>query len=123
MTSTPTTRRTTATVRTGLVLAALLALLDLVALIATEHGGAGGTVVAIAGAALGVATLAVLPAAWRGAAWALRTVAATRLVACLASVPAFVDGSTTEEPVLVAALTVVLAIVVAVLVLPRAVRS
>jgi hypothetical protein len=106
-------------VRVGLVLAALLSLVDLVALVTTEHGGTTGVAVAVGGGVLAVATLAALPAGWRGAGWALRTVAATRLVACLASVPAFFDGGTAEEPVLVAAVTVVLAIVVAVLVLPR----
>lgn len=116
-----TTARTTARagVRIGLVLAALLSLVDLVALVTTEHGGTTGTVVAVGGGVLAVVTLAALPAGWRGAGWALRTVAATRLVACLASVPALVDGGSTEEPVLVAAVTVVLAVVVAVLVLPR----
>ena len=110
--------RTAPAVRIGLVLGALLALVDLVALVTTEHDGPGGPAVAVAGGLLAVLTLAAVPSGWRGAAWALTTVAVTRLVGALASVPVFFDDDA-DEPVVVAALTVVLAVAVAVLVLPR----
>jgi hypothetical protein len=114
--------RTSPAVRTGLVLAVLLALGDVAAGITTISGDAVGTSIAVFDVVLALVTVGSIPAAWRGAAWALRTVAATRLLGALTAVPAFfVD----VEPgmVIAAAVTVVVAIVAAVLVLPRGTRS
>jgi hypothetical protein len=114
--------RTSPAVRTGLVLAVLLALGDVAAGITTISGDAVGTSIAVFDVVLAIGTIGSIPAAWRGAAWALRTVAATRLLGALTAVPAFfVD----VEPgmVIAAAVTVVVAIVAAVLVLPRGTRS
>jgi hypothetical protein len=114
--------RTSPAVRTGLVLAVLLALGDVAAGITTISGDAVGTSIAVFDVVLALVTVGSIPAAWRGAAWALRTVAATRLLGALTAVPAFfVD----VEPgmVIAAAVTVVVAIVAVVLVLPRGTRS
>jgi len=114
--------RTGPAVRTGLALAVLLALADVAAGIALV-GDATGTAVAVFGGLMALATLGALPAAWRGTGWALRTVAATRLLGALTAVPAFFVDDVAPGLVLAAAVTVVAAIVVAVLVLPRGARS
>ncbi|TFV87414.1 hypothetical protein E4P38_14040 [Blastococcus sp. CT_GayMR16] len=82
-----------------------------------------GTTIAVVGGLLALGTIGALPAAWRGAAWALRTVAATRLLGALTAVPAFFVDDVPAGMVLAAAVTVVVAIVVVVLVLPRGTRS
>jgi hypothetical protein len=90
--------------------------------ITTISGDAVGTSIAVFDVVLAIGTIGSIPAAWRGATWALRTVAATRLLGALTAVPAFfVD----VEPgmVIAAAVTVVVAIVAVVLVLPRGTRS
>lgn len=112
-----TRRRTGPAVRTGLILAALLAIGDVVAGIATISGDAVGTAIAVFGGVAALVTLAALPAGWRGAEWALRTVAATRLLGALTAVPAFFVGDVPAALVIAAAVTVVLAVLVAVLVL------
>jgi fluoride ion exporter CrcB/FEX len=115
--------RTSPAVRTGLVLAAVLAVGDVVAGITTISGDPVGTSVAVVDGLLALGTLGSIPAAWRGAAWALRTVAITRLLGALTAVPAFFVDDAPAGMVLAAAVTVVVAIVVAVLVLPRGTRS
>lgn len=118
MTATLARPRTSPALRTGLVLAVLLAVGDVAAGIALV-GDTTGTAIAVFGAVMALATLGALPPAWRGTSWALRTVVATRLLGALTAVPAFFVDDVTAVLVLVAAVTVVVAIVVAVLVLPR----
>ena len=115
--------RTSPAVRTGLVLAVLLAVGDVVAGITTISGDAVGTSIAVVDVVLAIGTVGSLPAAWRGTAWALRTVAVTRLLGALTAVPAFFVDDVAPEMVIAAAVTVVVAIVAVVLVLPRGVRS
>ena len=115
--------RTSPAVRTGLVLAVLLALGDVAAGITTISGDAAGTTVSVVDGLLALGTIGSLPAAWRGAAWALRTVASTRLLGAVTAVPAFFVDDVPAGLVLAAAVTVVVAIVAAVLVLPRGTRS
>ena len=52
-------------------------------------GDVTGTVVAVLGGLMALMTFGALPAAWRGAGWALRTVAGTRLLGALTAVRAF----------------------------------
>jgi hypothetical protein len=118
MTATLARPRTSPAVRTGLVLAVLLAGGGGAAGIALV-GDSTGTAVAMFGAVMALATLGALPQAWQGTAWALRTVAATRLLGALTAAPAFFVDDVPAGLVLVAAVTVVIAIIVAVLVLPR----
>jgi hypothetical protein len=115
--------RTSPAVRTGLVLAVLLALGDVAAGITTISGDAVGTSIAVFDVVLALVTVGSIPAAWRGAAWALRTVAATRLLGALTAVPAFFVDDVEPGMVIAAAVTVVVAIVAVVLVLPRGTRS
>jgi hypothetical protein len=115
--------RTSPAVRTGLVLAVLLALGDVAAGITTISGDAVGTSIAVFDVVLAIGTIGSIPAAWRGAAWALRTVAATRLLGALTAVPAFFVDDVEPGMVIAAAVTVVVAIVAVVLVLPRGTRS
>ena len=114
---------TSPAVRTGLVLAVLLALGDVAAGITTISGDAVGTSVAVVDGLLALGTLGSIPAAWRGTAWALRTVAATRLLGALTAVPAFFVDDVEPGMVIAAAVTVVVAIVAVVLVLSRGTRS
>jgi hypothetical protein len=115
--------RTSPAVRTGLVLAVLLALGDVAAGITTISGDAVGTSIAVFDVVLAIGTIGSIPAAWRGATWALRTVAATRLLGALTAVPAFFVDDVEPGMVIAAAVTVVVAIVAVVLVLPRGTRS
>lgn len=110
-------------VRTGLGVAMLLAVTDVVVGITTISGDAVGNAVAVLVGVLAAATLVSLPAAWRGSARALRAVAVTRLIAAFTAVPAFFVDDVAPELVIAAAVTVVAALVVAVLVIPRRVRS
>jgi hypothetical protein len=62
-------------------------------------------------------TLLAIPFAWRGVNWGRTTVAATRVVAGLAVVPAFFDGELSAAAVIIAAIWLVLSLAVAVLLL------
>jgi hypothetical protein len=114
---------TSPAVRTGLVLAVLLALGDIAAGITTISGDAFGTSIAIVDGLVALVMFGAFPAAWRGAAWALRTVAATRLLGALTTLPAFFVDDVAPGMVIAAAATVVVALVVVVLVYPRGNRS
>jgi hypothetical protein len=84
----PVTTRT----RVGLVLAALLAVGDVVsAFFPTPDGVVGPPLpIVVLGGLLGIATLAAVVAAWRsGRRGALWTVAGTRVLSALAALPAF----------------------------------
>ena len=105
------------------MLAVLLALGDVAAGITTISGDAVGTSIAVFDVLLALVTVGAIPAAWRGATWALRTVAATRLFGALTAVPAFFVDDVEPGMVIAAAVTVVVAIVAVVLVLPRGIRS
>ena len=77
-------------VRVGLVLAGLLGLLDLVGLVLPS--GPAPTEVIVAGAVLGLATVAGVVLAWRGSRAGIVLVIVTRLLSALGAVPAlFVD--------------------------------
>ncbi|GAB2485083.1 hypothetical protein [Nocardiopsis aegyptia] len=77
-----------AILRTGVVLAALLALGDL-ALLPAAGGGFPPIEVAVLAAALATVTLVAAVLAWRGGRVAAWTVAATRALSALSAVPAF----------------------------------
>jgi hypothetical protein len=74
---------------TGLVIAGLLGLADLATPLVTD-GEHPPMVVALLGAALGLATLVALVPAWRGGRFAAWVVVATRLVSAVTALPAFV---------------------------------
>ncbi|NUO99674.1 MAG: hypothetical protein HOV96_11920 [Nonomuraea sp.] len=74
---------------TGLTLSAALGVLDLAGLAGLFVDPAPPAAIVIAGALLGVATLASVPAAWRGHRTATVIAVATRVLSALLSVPAF----------------------------------
>jgi hypothetical protein len=111
-TVTPTTRRSSTRARVALVLAGLLALGDLSVSIG-EAGTEG--LLPIALIVLAALTIIAIPFAWRSVNWAGTTVAATRVVAGLAVVPAFFDGELPAVAVIIAAIWLVLSLAVAVL--------
>ena len=86
---------------TGLVLAGLLGLADLATPLVTD-GEHPPMVVALIGAALGLATLAAIVPAWRGGRGAAWTVVATRLVSAVTALPAFIVPDVPAEAVLAA---------------------
>jgi hypothetical protein len=107
--------------RAGLVLAGVLGLGDMT-LIA---GGDGGPPLAVrlVSLALGIATVVAVLVAWRtGAAAALWTVVATRIVSALTALPAFFADDVPTGFVAVAAVGVLLTLVAIVLLRP-ALRS
>ena len=112
-------------VRTGLVLAALLGLADVVSvLFPTPDGEVGPPLpILVLGALLGAATLAAVIVAWRtGRRGALRIVAGTRVLSAISALPAFfVDVPVALK--LVVAVAIVLTVVSVVLVLSPARRS
>jgi hypothetical protein len=117
----PVTTRT----RVGLVLAALLAVGDVVsAFFPTPDGVVGPPLmIVVLGGLLGIATLAAVVVAWRsGRRGALWIVAGTRVLSALAALPAFfVDVPTLVK--LLVAVFVVLTIVSVALVLAPARRA
>jgi hypothetical protein len=117
----PVTTRT----RVGLVLAALLAVGDVVsAFFPTPDGVVGPPLpIVVLGGLLGIATLAAVVVAWRsGRRGALWTVAGTRVLSALAALPAFfVDVPALVK--LLVAVFVVLTIVSVALVLAPARRT
>jgi hypothetical protein len=119
--SSPVTSRT----RAGLVLAALLGLVDVVsAFFPTPEGEVGPPLpIVVLGGLLGVATLAAVAAAWRtGQRGMLRIVAATRVLSAISALPAFfVDIPAALK--LVVAVAVVLTVACVVLVLTPARRT
>ena len=112
--------RTGRGVRIGLGLAALLAVGDVAAGIVLFGGDPTSTAVAVFGWFMALATFAALPAGWRGAGRALRTVAVTRLLGALTAVPAYFVPGVPTGLVITAAVTVLAAVLAAVLILRAA---
>lgn len=77
--------------KAGLVILGLLALVDLSAPFITD-GEHPPLAVALISAALGLASLVCLPAAWKGSRTATLALAGTRVVSVLLAVPAFFVG-------------------------------
>ena len=77
--------------RTGLVLLGVLSVLDLAGPLITD-GEHPPMWVALAGAALGLASLACIALAWRGSRRAILPLAVLRLVSALTALPAFFVG-------------------------------
>lgn len=104
--------------RTGVVLAALLAIGDGV-------GGATnidannpvGTAVSVLMLLLAVTTLVAVPFAWRGMAAGRWTIAITRVVGSLTGLPAFFVAGLPPQAIIAASVGIVLALVVAALLL------
>ena len=119
--SSPITSRT----RTGLVIAALLGVADVVsAFFPTPDGQVGPPLaIVVLGGVIGLATLAAVAVAWRrGRRGALRIVAGTRVLSAITALPAFfVDIPAWLK--LLTAVFVVLTVVCVVLVLTPARRS
>jgi hypothetical protein len=102
--------------KAGLVLLALLAVSD-VSLPFVTDGDHPPMWVAIISCALGVASLACLPAAWRGARPALAGLLGTRLASALLALPVFFVDDVPEGAVVAVAATVALTVLGAVLTL------
>lgn len=115
--STP-VRRRTGTLRTGLVLGALLGVLDIVAgTLALTGGFFAPPDVGAVMIALGAATVALVPFAWSGRRrWAAWIVAASRLLSSAAGVPAFLVPGVPVSAIVSAAAGILVAVVVAVLI-------
>jgi hypothetical protein len=115
----------TARPRAGLVLAALLAVLDVVsAFFPTPEGDVGPPLwIVVLGGLLGIATLGAVVLAWRtGRRSALWTVVGTRVLSAITALPAFfVDVPAVLK--VVVAVFVVLTVVCVVLVLSPARRA
>jgi len=96
---------------TGLSIAALLGVLDIVRLagLFAEPGPPLGVVVA--GAALGIITLAAILPAWRGIRAGMLTIIATRLLSALVSAPIFFVDDAPRWAKVVVAVAIVLAII------------
>ncbi len=100
---------------TGLVVLAVLSLVDIIDLAVTD-GEHPPYSIAIAGAALGFASLILVAYTWRGRRWAVAPLVVLRSLSALSAVPAFVVGSVPAAAVVLAAATVGLTIVGVVLV-------
>lgn len=100
--------------RVGLVLAALLAVGDVLTSIPQYVDEPVIPTVAIV---LAVATLVAVPFAWRDAAWARGVVIATRLLSALLAVPAFFFPGVPPGWVVAAATGILLSVLVVVLLL------
>lgn len=118
------TRKTTTPARVGLVLAALLAIGDVIVGVAqldpdqTIPGSISLLIIAA-----GAATLVAIPFSWRGAGWATGLVIATRLLSALSALPAFVVPGVPAGFVVGAATGMALAGLVTVLLLVRTKRA
>jgi hypothetical protein len=89
---------------TGLVILAVLSLVDIADLALTD-GEHPPYSIAIAGAALGVASLVLVALSWRGRHWSVAPLVVLRSIAALSAVPAFVvDGVPTPALALAAAI-------------------
>jgi hypothetical protein len=105
--------------RLGLALLGVLSLIDLTGPLLTD-GDHPPMSVAIAGSALGAASLVGLALAWRGSRGALITVVVLRLISALSAVPAFFVTGVPTMAVVAAAGIVALTLVGVVLVLGAA---
>jgi hypothetical protein len=112
------TRRLPVAVRTGLVLAAVTGLADVVFNATMLSDG----ITSIAGLVIGLLTLAAIPFAWRGSRAALMVVIVTRLLSGLSGIPAFFVDGVPAGGVIAAAVGLVLEVIVVILLL-RPVRD
>ncbi|MGB4778962.1 MAG: hypothetical protein WBP48_11420, partial [Microbacterium sp.] len=97
--------------RSGLILAGILAVLDIGAAIVQFGGGdLFPTVVAVVMVVLGAATLVLVALAWRGSRWAAWTAAGLRLASALTGLPAFFVEGVPAGAVIAAASGIVLAV-------------
>jgi hypothetical protein len=117
-TTTTVTHRLPVAVRTGLVLAVVTSLADVVFNATMLSDG----ITSIAGLAIGLLTLVAIPFAWRGSRGALIVVAVTRALSGLSGVPAFFIAGVPAGGVIAAAVGLVLEVVIVILVL-RPVRD
>lgn len=104
--------------RTGLVIAAILGVLDIAGGV-MQIGGSVGVFpigVAIAMILLGAATVVLVPFAWRGTRWAGWTIAAMRGASALTGLPAFFVAAVPAGAVIAASVGIVLAVAVAALI-------
>ncbi|WP_369244928.1 hypothetical protein [Streptomyces sp. R41] len=110
------------TIRTGLVLAILLGLSDVLSVLITdgEHPPRG---VAIATTVLGVVTLAAAVLAWRGNRTGFTITAVTRVISALSAVPALIVDDVTAGIRIVTAMSIALTAVLLVLIRPSRYRS
>ncbi len=100
---------------TGLVVLAVLSLVDIVDLAVTD-GEHPPYSIAIAGAVLGFGSLILVACTWRGRRWAVAPLVVLRSLSALSAVPAFVSGGVPTSAVVLAAAIVGLTIVGIVLV-------
>lgn len=114
-----TTRRLTSTPsRVGLILAAVLAIGDIVAY-ATQAILTYGEPISIFMLVAGVVTLVAIPFGWRGSTAALWVVAVFRVLSSLTGLPAFFFPGVPAPFVITAAVGILLAVLVAVLLFIR----
>ncbi|MBN9109251.1 MAG: hypothetical protein J0I34_10740 [Pseudonocardia sp.] len=104
--------------RAGLVVLGLLSVVD-VAGLATTDGEHPPWSVAILGAVLGVASLALLVPAWRGGRGATVALVVLRVVSAATAVPAFVLPDVPAPALVLAAVVVVATVVGSLLVMPQ----
>lgn len=107
--------------RTGLVVLGLLSTGDLLSPLLTD-GEHPPMAVALVGSVLGIASLALVVSAWRGATRAVIPLAILRLFSALTAVPAFLAPAVPAPAMAAAAIGIALTVVGVVLVLPRARR-
>ena len=104
-------------VRAGLVLLGVLSVLDLLAPVVTD-GEHPPMSIALAVAALGLASLALVVLAWRGARWPVWPLLVVRLLSALSAVPAFFAGGVPAAALAGAGAVVVLTVFGVVLAYP-----
>ncbi|QEW03487.1 hypothetical protein [Microbacterium lushaniae] len=110
--------------RAGIVIAAVLALVDIVGGVAQlAPGSLLPPEVAVVAIVLGVGTAVLVPIAWRGSRWSIWLMAALRALSALTAVPAFFVPDVPTAAVLAAAVTVVVTVVAIVLLLLKGQRS
>jgi hypothetical protein len=103
--------------RVGLILLAVLSALDLIGPLLTD-GEHPPMAVALVGAALGLASIALVVSAWRGATRAVWPLVGLRVVSALSAVPAFFVSDVPVAAVAAAAAVAALTVLGVVLVLP-----
>lgn len=104
--------------RTGLVIAAILGVLDVAGGVMQLGDSAGLLPSGVAAAliVLGAVTVVLVPVAWRGARWAGWTIAAARGASALTGLPAFFVPGVPAGAVIAASVGILLAVVVAALI-------
>ncbi len=110
--------------RTGIVIAAVLALVDIVGgAVQLAPGSLPPPEVAVVAIVLGVGTAVLVPIAWRGSRWSIWLMVALRALSALTAVPAFFVPDVPTAAVLAAAATVLITVVAIVLLLLKGQRS